>query len=93
MSSRIFTLPETLDWKQAYMAAIFEKDRTCVSELIEQAREKLSYRLRELTGTGPLPSDEVNGIHDAFYLLQALQSSLLHRDSDAIKAEDAARVA
>jgi len=86
MSSRIFSVPETLDWKQAYMAAILEKDRSCVTGLIQQAREKLATRLRELTAMGPHPSDEIEAIHDAFYLLQALQSSLPYRDEALSKS-------
>ncbi len=80
MSSRILTQPENLDWKEAYMSAILEKDRARVTGLIQDARAKLATRLRELTAAGSVPCDEVEAIHDAFYLLQALQSSLLYRD-------------
>jgi hypothetical protein len=93
MSSRIFSVPETIDWKQAYMAAIREKDHSCVSGRIQHAREKLSTRLRELNGVGPFPSDEVEAIHDAFYLLQALQSSLAYRNEHVAPVNDADRVA
>ena len=87
MSSRIFPIPETVDWKQAYMAAILERDRNSVTPLIQHARHKLSLRLHELTGVGPFPSDEIEAIHDAFYLLQALQSSLAYRDDIASYAD------
>lgn len=80
MSSRIFVMPETLDWKQAYMAAILEKDRTRMMALIMHAREKLSARLRELTTRRPMLCDEVEAIHDAIYMLHALESSLSYRD-------------
>ena len=76
MSSRIFSLPENLEWKQAYMAAVLEKDRGRLPPLIQDATQKLSERLHELWGKGPVPSEEVEAIDDALYLLQALLSSL-----------------
>lgn len=93
MSSRIFPVPGTLDWKQAYIAAIHEKDRGCVCGLIQEAREKLSRRLHELTASGPFPSDELEAVHDAFYLLQALQSSLPYRDRGGAPFDDTENVA
>lgn len=80
MSSRIFSAPESLDWKKAYMAAVLEKDRTRLPELVREARELLSERLRQLWTTGPVPSEEIEAIHDALYLLQALLSSLSYRE-------------
>jgi predicted metal-dependent phosphoesterase TrpH len=79
MTSRIFTASDNLDWKKAYMAAVTEKDRCRLPELIHEAREKLSQRLHELWTVRPLPSEEVEAIHDALYLLEALMSSLLYR--------------
>ena len=80
MSSHIFNVPDTVDWKQAYTAAILEKDRSTVVRRIEQARQELSNRLQELTLTGSPLCDEIEAIHDAFYLLQGLQSSLRYRN-------------
>jgi len=80
MSSRIFSAPETLEWKKAYMAAVLEKDRARLPELIQKAREKLAERMRELWAAGSAPREEVEAIHDALYLLQALRSSLSYRD-------------
>ena len=80
MSSRIFTAPDNLAWKRAYMAAVLEKDRRRVIELIPEARTKLYERLRELKEAGSVPCDEVEAIDDALYQLQALQSSLSYRD-------------
>jgi replication-associated recombination protein RarA len=71
-------VPESLTWKQAYLAAILEKDRTRVEALIQDARMKLSDRLVEIAGHS-YSYDEVEAIHDAEYLLQALQSSLSYR--------------
>ena len=79
MASRISAVPEDRDWKQAYMAAILEKDRSRVNGRIHTARKKLETRLHELE-VGLVPCDEIDAIHDAFYLLQALQSSLSYRD-------------
>ena len=84
MSSPILSLPQSLAWKQAYMAAIRETNRAQMSELITDAREKLSSRLREITigRGGPLPfyehEEEIEAIHEAQYLLEALRSSLQH---------------
>jgi hypothetical protein len=80
MSSRIFLAPNNPDWKQAYMAAILEKDYGQIPGLIHKAREKLSERLRELLAGGSVPCDEAEAIHDALYMLQALLRSLSYRD-------------
>jgi hypothetical protein len=78
MSTYISAVSENLEWKQAYMAAILEKDRTRVVSLIEDARSKLAARLDDLTAE--LHSyDEIEAIQDADYLLQALESSLSYR--------------
>ena len=78
MSTHISIVPESLAWKQAYLAAILEKDRNRVVGLIADARLKLSNRLEELAGHS-FTYDEIEAIHDADYLLQALQSSLSYR--------------
>jgi len=78
--SRIFPMPENLDWKQAYMAAILEKDRERTLGLIRDAKAKLAARLLELKANGAVPCDEVEAIHEASYLLEALQGSLSYRD-------------
>jgi len=80
MSSRICS--ERLDWKKAYSAALVEKDRTRLPALVDQARQKLSERLHELLVTGPVPSDEIDAIDEAIYLLHALLSSLSYRDEN-----------
>lgn len=80
MSSRIFSAPDNLEWKKAYMAAVLEKDRRCLPGLIHKAREEVAARLRELWAQGSIPSEEIEAIHDALYMLEALLSSLLCRD-------------
>lgn len=80
MSSRISFTPENLDWKKAYLAAVLEKDRERLPDLIQKARESCSERLFKLSKTGSVPSDEVNAIHDALYMLQALLGSVSYRD-------------
>ena len=79
MSSNFSSVSESLEWKQAYLAAVLEKDRTRIVSLIDDARSKLSARLAELTAQS-YPHDEVEAIQDADYLLQALQSSLAYRN-------------
>ena len=74
----ISTVSEAHEWQRAYLAAILEKDRTRVVGLIQDARAKLSTRLQELASES-FSHDEIEAIHDADYLLQALQSSLSYR--------------
>jgi hypothetical protein len=81
VSSHILCVPENLDWKLAYIAAVLEKDGMRLPRLMREAQEKLSERLRELWVTGPTPSEEIEAIDDALYLLQALLSSLPYRDN------------
>lgn len=78
MLNHISTVPESREWKQAYMAAVLEKDRARVPALIENARWKLSNRLGELAAES-FVLDEIEAIHDADYLLQGLKSSLSYR--------------
>jgi hypothetical protein len=80
VSSRIFSAPDSLEWKKAYLAAVLEKDRTRLPGLVHEARKKLSERLRELYLAGPVPCEEIAAIDDASYLLHALLNSLLYRD-------------
>ena len=79
MSTYISAVPEGLDWKQAYLAAVLEKDRTRVVGLIHDARSKFATRLDELAAES-YSHDEIEAIQDADYLLQALQSSLSYRN-------------
>ena len=81
MSSRIFAASDELDWKQAYLAAILEKNPVRVTTLVQEAQEKLVRRERELMAEGLVPCEESEAIHDASYLLQALRNSLIYRDS------------
>jgi len=80
MASRISAMPDTKEWKRAYMAAIVERNREDLIRLILEARAKLAGRRRELMADGLIPCDELDAIHDADYLLGALQSSLPYRD-------------
>jgi hypothetical protein len=79
MSTHISAVTENLEWKQAYMAAVLEKDRTRVVGLIQDARSKFAIRLDELAAES-YSHDEIESIQDADYLLQALQSSLSYRN-------------
>ena len=79
MSTYFSAVPENLEWKQAYVVALLEKDRTRVVDLIQDARSKLDTRLEELAAESH-SYDEIESIQDADYLLQALQSSLAYRN-------------
>ena len=86
MQSPVLAMPAHLDWKQAYLAAIYEKDCTRVEGLIQDAIAKLSTRLHQLHVHGLNPCDEGDAIHDALYMLQALERSLAYRDHSSISA-------
>ena len=79
MSTYISAVQEGLEWKQAYLAAVLEKDRTRVVGLIHDARSKFATRLDELAAES-YSHDEIEAIQDAAYLLQPLQSSLSYRN-------------
>ncbi len=88
MSSRVFTMPDSLDWKQAYMAAILEKDTSRIVTLIENAKAKLLTRLHELKLNNSVLCDEIEAIHDATYLLEALRTSLQYRSDSAFTEKE-----
>jgi len=79
MSTQFSAVSGNLEWKQAYLAAVLEKDRTRVVGLIQDARSKFATRLDELAAAS-YSHDEIEAIQDAEYLLQALQSSLSYRN-------------
>lgn len=78
MSTQFSAVPN-LEWKQAYLDAVLEKDRTRIVGLIQDARSKLTTRL-EVLAAESYSHDEIEAIQDADYLLQALQSSLSYRN-------------
>ena len=80
MSTRISSASENLEWKKAYLAAVCEKDRSRIPGLIQHARELLAVRLRELWLPGSVPHEEIEAVHDALYMLEALLNSLSYRD-------------
>jgi len=69
MSTHFSAVPENLEWKQAYMAAVLEQDRTRVVGLIQDARSKFATRLDELAAES-YSHDEVEAIQDADYFLR-----------------------
>lgn len=89
-SSHISAIPNDRAWKQAYHAAIVEKDHQRLIHRIGVAREKLSERERQLMLTFSkahqipdnyaLMMEELEAINDATYMLKALYDSLQHRD-------------
>lgn len=87
MSSRILAVPEDLDWKKAYLAAVLERNRTRVPELIQHAREKITQRLHELWASDTGFCEEIEAIHDALYLLTALLSSLSYRHDAGMRSK------
>lgn len=67
-------------WKQAYLAAILEKDPHRIYVAAHRAEREFVTREHELFGK-PDSFDELQDISDARYLLRALISSLPYRDA------------
>ena len=78
--TRISAMPDELGWKQAYMAAVLEKDKGRTLVLIEHAQQELIGRLHQLKAQELGSRDEIEAIHDASYMLDALRRSLSYRD-------------
>jgi hypothetical protein len=75
--------PEILrNWRTLYKAALFESDASELSSRIEEARNALVLRSRELFATSSNYDGEAEAIEDALYVLQALESCLRSNTKD-----------
>ena len=63
-------------WKESYLAALLEGDRTRIPALITEAERAIVLRARELFGSGGDNIEEEEGLEDALYALRALKSCL-----------------
>lgn len=86
MASCISLVPDSQEWKQAYMAAILEKDRTLVADLIAEAKEKLASRQDALKTEGRFPCDEAEAIDDAYVASPPEQLAVPQRFSKLVHA-------
>jgi len=61
-------------WRGLYKAALFETDPSKLPLRIEEARQALVFRSRELFATSPNYDGEEEAIEDALYALHALEN-------------------
>ncbi len=68
---------ETLrSWRGLYKAVLCETDASKLPLRIEEARQALVFRSRELFTTSPTYDGEVEAIEDALYALHALENCM-----------------
>jgi hypothetical protein len=63
-------------WRDLYVSALFETDRTRLPERIAEAERAIAARARELFSAGTDTIEEDQALDDALYSLRALQSCL-----------------
>jgi len=63
-------------WKNLYTAALFERDRKKVPQLISVAEAEIVQRARSLFAVAGDNSDETEALDDALYMLRALKNCL-----------------
>jgi hypothetical protein len=63
-------------WRDLYVSALFETDRTRLPERIAEAERAIVARARELFSAGTDTIEEDQALDDALYSLRALQSCL-----------------
>ena len=63
-------------WRQLYVAALFETDKTRIPERITEAERAIVARARELFSASSDTIEEDQALDDALYALRALQSCL-----------------
>jgi hypothetical protein len=74
------------EWKDMYTAALFENDRTKISERIVVAENEIVRRARVLFEVQGDHSDEAEALDDALYMLRALKSCLKLQTVDRLAA-------
>jgi hypothetical protein len=62
-------------WKNLYKAALFELDKSRLSDRIAQAEEALALRARELFQVAGDNIEEGEALDEAMYALHALQNT------------------
>jgi hypothetical protein len=75
MTVEVQSLPPK-NWKDLYVAALFESDTQQIHSRIEDAEGAIRGRARELFQTAGDNVDEAEALDDALYALHALRSCL-----------------
>lgn len=70
-----------ISWKQTYMAALFEVDKSKIVERIEAAQAAVVLRARALFQTSADHQQERKALEAALYALRALRSIADHQSS------------
>lgn len=70
------SLHQQINWRDLYVAALFETDQTRISARIATAEQAIVTRARELFATGNDTIEEDQALDDALYALRALQNCL-----------------
>jgi hypothetical protein len=70
------SFPDSPCWSKLYAGALFESDRSRLSERIAEAEKAIVARAGELLNTTTDNIEEVQTIEDALYVLRALQTCL-----------------
>ena len=78
-------------WRELYNAALIETDASKLPLRIEEARQALVFRSRELFPNSPIYDGEVEAIEDALYALHALENCLKSHTKDRRRAPRAAQ--
>lgn len=63
-------------WRKLYKTALCERDVQKLPARIEEARQALKLRARELFASSPNYDGETEAVDDALYALQALENCL-----------------
>lgn len=77
-------------WRELYLAALFEPDRTQLQVRIAQAEEALVERARQLFQASGDSIEEAEAIDDAMYALHALRNTYFAGKSAVTSQFDAA---
>jgi hypothetical protein len=69
--------PSSLEnWRELYIAALFETDRDRIAARIAEAEQAIVARAREIFSSGADTIEEDQALDDALYALRALQSCI-----------------
>jgi hypothetical protein len=71
-------------WRELYLAALFENDKSLMPSRIADAEQAIVARARELFSAGNDTIEEDQALDDALYALKALQNCLQLRSSSAV---------
>jgi hypothetical protein len=75
MEPGISKSPDSRYWRQLYRAALFEIDKSKLSERIAEAERAVVLRARELFQAADDNGEEVEALDDVMYALHALRSN------------------